>query len=48
MPDAPVVLYDGNCGVCRDWSRRLAEWDDARPHPPGAHTRSVARWPGFP
>lgn len=28
MPDVPVVLYDGSCGVCRDWSRRLAEWDD--------------------
>ena len=29
MPDVPVVLYDGSCGVCRDWSRRLAGWDDA-------------------
>lgn len=28
MADAPVVLYDGSCGVCRDWSRRLAAWDD--------------------
>ena len=29
MPDAPVVLYDGSCDICRDWSRRLAGWDDA-------------------
>jgi len=29
MPDAPVVLYDGSCGVCRDWSRRLGTWDGA-------------------
>lgn len=29
MPDAPVVLYDGSCGICRDWSRRLADWDDS-------------------
>ncbi len=29
MADAPVVLYDGGCGVCRDWSRRLAAWDGA-------------------
>lgn len=27
MPDAPLVLYDGRCGFCRDWSRRLARWD---------------------
>jgi predicted DCC family thiol-disulfide oxidoreductase YuxK len=24
---APVVLYDGHCGFCRRWSRRLARWD---------------------
>lgn len=29
MADAPVVLYDGACGFCRDWSRRLARWDRA-------------------
>jgi len=23
----PLVLYDGRCGFCRDWSRRLARWD---------------------
>ena len=27
MPDRPLVLYDGRCGFCRDWSRRLARWD---------------------
>ncbi len=27
MPDRPLVLYDGRCGFCRDWSRRLAHWD---------------------
>jgi len=26
---APLVLYDGRCGFCRDWSRRLARWDRA-------------------
>lgn len=29
MTDAPVLLYDGSCGVCRAWSRRLAGWDAA-------------------
>jgi predicted DCC family thiol-disulfide oxidoreductase YuxK len=27
VPDRPLVLYDGRCGFCRDWSRRLARWD---------------------
>lgn len=27
MSDRPLVLYDGRCGFCRDWSRRLARWD---------------------
>lgn len=30
MPrDAPLLLYDGECGFCRGWSRRLARWDRA-------------------
>jgi predicted DCC family thiol-disulfide oxidoreductase YuxK len=27
LPSVPVVLFDGGCGYCRDWSRRLARWD---------------------
>jgi predicted DCC family thiol-disulfide oxidoreductase YuxK len=27
VSDRPLVLYDGRCGLCRDWSRRLARWD---------------------
>jgi len=27
VPDRPLVLYDGRCGFCRDWSRRIARWD---------------------
>jgi predicted DCC family thiol-disulfide oxidoreductase YuxK len=27
VPGVPVVLFDGHCGFCRDWSRRLARWD---------------------
>jgi len=27
VPDRPLVLFDGRCGFCRDWSRRLARWD---------------------
>ncbi len=27
MPGRPLVLYDGHCGFCRDWARRLARWD---------------------
>jgi predicted DCC family thiol-disulfide oxidoreductase YuxK len=27
MLDGPLVLYDGRCGLCRGWSRRLARWD---------------------
>jgi len=27
VSDRPLVLYDGRCGFCRDWSRRLARWD---------------------
>lgn len=27
MPEAPLLLYDGRCGFCRAWSRRLARWD---------------------
>jgi lipase maturation factor 1 len=23
----PVLLYDGNCGFCRRWVRRLQRWD---------------------
>lgn len=29
MADLPLVLYDGRCGFCREWSRRLARWDAA-------------------
>jgi len=27
VSDRPLVLYDGRCSFCRDWSRRLARWD---------------------
>jgi predicted DCC family thiol-disulfide oxidoreductase YuxK len=23
----PVLLYDGECGFCRDWIRRVQRWD---------------------
>jgi predicted DCC family thiol-disulfide oxidoreductase YuxK len=26
----PVVLYDGECGFCRRWVRRLQRWDRHR------------------
>jgi len=29
MEPAPVLLYDGDCGFCTRWSRRLAAWDRA-------------------
>lgn len=25
--DRPVVVYDGECGFCRRWVRRLQRWD---------------------
>jgi predicted DCC family thiol-disulfide oxidoreductase YuxK len=28
-PDADVVIYDGNCGFCRNQVQRLARWDRA-------------------
>jgi predicted DCC family thiol-disulfide oxidoreductase YuxK len=27
VSDRPLVLFDGRCGFCRGWSRRLARWD---------------------
>ena len=27
MLSRPVLLYDGNCGFCRRWVRRLQRWD---------------------
>ncbi len=47
LPDAPLLLYDDQCGVCRRWSRRLAAWDRAgriRQHP----SRARANLPGVP
>ena len=27
MLSRPVLLYDGSCGFCRRWVRRLRRWD---------------------
>lgn len=29
MLSRPVLVYDGDCGFCRDWVRRLSRWDRA-------------------
>jgi predicted DCC family thiol-disulfide oxidoreductase YuxK len=47
MTEAPLLLYDGRCGFCGRWSRRLAAWDRAgriRQQPYQAR----ARLPGVP
>ena len=30
MLTRPVLLWDGRCGFCRRWVRRLQHWDGAR------------------
>ncbi|MFL5492895.1 MAG: thiol-disulfide oxidoreductase DCC family protein [Gemmatimonadales bacterium] len=47
MLNRPVLLFDGNCGFCRRWVRRLQRWDRAGAidYVPAAERGSV---PGVP
>jgi len=43
----PVLLFDGDCGFCRDWVRRLQRWDrrDAIDYVPSQERERIAGLP---